>query len=334
MTQPETGYLTPTTPQEAVEMLRGYAGHARVIAGGTDILPDVAKGALTAGQAHAPDCLIDITRIPELGKIEVGESWVIVGAAVPFVRLREHPYLASRFHALVDAAASVGALAIQTSATWAGNLVQALPAADGAIIAAALDAEVRVLVARSETGHSTVVRSETGHSTVEETGHSTVEERWLPVADLYAGPGRSRIDSTRELVTHIRFPIPVSTWGPPCWGTAWRRAGRRPSLVLPTLNCAVKVELERDRILPAAGVAIAMGPVGPCPVRAHSAEVFLAGKEPRPEVLAEAAQLALCDADPRSSVLRASREYRLAVLPVLVEDALTRAVRRARGVQD
>ncbi len=144
---------------------------------------------------------------------------------------------------------------------------------------------------------------------------------------MYAGPGRSRIDSTRQLVTHIRFPIPPGSGTGGGWGTAWRRAGRRPSLVLPTLNCAAKVVLDGDTI---ASAAIAMGPVGPCPVRAHEAEAFLAGRAPAPATLAEAAQLALCDAEPRTSVLRASREYRLAVLPVLVEEALTQAVERAR----
>jgi carbon-monoxide dehydrogenase medium subunit len=171
-----------------------------------------------------------------------------------------------------------------------------MPAADGAIIAAALEAEVRVLDATGE--------------------------RWLSVADLYEGPGKSRIDSTREIVTHVRFPLPAGAWG-----SAWRRSGRRPSLVLPTINCAVRVILENDLITSA---AIAMGPVGPCPIRARAAEAFLAGQAPRAEVLAEAAERALCDASPRTSVLRASREYRLAVLPVLVEEALTIAVERAR----
>ena len=276
-------------------MLAECEGHARVIAGGTDVLLDIEKG------KHAPDCLVDVTRIPELSRIEVEDGWATIGAAVPFVALREHPYFRSHVHALVEAAGSVGALAIQSSATWIGNLVQAMPAADGAIIAIALDAEVRVL--------------------------DGAGSRWLAVGDLYAGPGRSRIDSTRQVITHLRFPISASAWG-----TAWRRAGRRPSLVLPTLNCAVKVVLEGNGTEsdPIASVAIAMGPVGPCPIRAHDAETFLIGREPDADTLQEAAQLALCDADPRTSVLRASREYRLAVLPVLVEDALTTAVGRAK----
>jgi carbon-monoxide dehydrogenase medium subunit len=284
-----TEYLFPATPEEAVAALLEAEGRGIIIAGGTDVLLDMEKG------KWRPERLVDITRIPELRQIEVADGWVTVGAAVPFAALREHPLIAARVHALADAAAAVGARGIQTSATWAGNLVQAMPAADGAIIAVALNAEARVLDASGAA--------------------------WHRVADLYLGPGRSKIDPTGQLLTHIRFPLPAGAWG-----TAWRRAGRRPSLVLPTLNCAATVALVGGRI---AAATIAMGPVGPCPVRAADAEAFLQGHAPSPEIFAEAAQLALCHAQPRSSALRASREYRLAVLPALAEEALTVAAARA-----
>ena len=201
-----------------------------IIAGGTDMLPDIRMG------KHAPACLVDVTRIPELTKIRIERGdkaggYVTLGAAVTFAMLRDHAYLQQHVHALVEAAASVGAAPIQSAATWGGNLVQAMPAADGAISAIALDAELCV---------------------VDATG-----DRWLPVSSTFLGPGRSAIDPTRQLITAIRFPIPATPWG-----TAWRRAGRRPSLVLPTLNCAVKLVLDEEgsRI---ANAAIALGPVAP-----------------------------------------------------------------------
>jgi CO/xanthine dehydrogenase FAD-binding subunit len=256
------------------------------------VLPDLRKG------KRAPACLVDITRIPELTELRVGDGYVTVGAAVTFAMLREHPYLQQHVHALVEAAASVGAAPIQSAATWGGNLVQAMPAADGAIIAITLGAELRV---------------------VDRDG-----VRWIPVRDTFAGPGRSYIDPTRQLITTIRFPIP-----PTPWGTAWRRAGRRPSLILPTLNCAVKLVLSEagSRVVDA---AIGMGPVASCPHRASEAEAYLIGRAPGPEIFAEAARLAEHGADPRSSIYRASREYRLAIMPVLVEEALGVAVERAR----
>ena len=286
-----TEYLTPNTVEEALHLLDARRGQAMIIAGGTDVLPDIRKG------KRAPGCLVDITRIPELTEIWVGGGYVTVGAAVTFAMLREHPYLQQHVHALVEAAASVGAAPIQSAATWGGNLVQAMPAADGAISAIALDAELRVLDREGE--------------------------RWIPVLDTFASPGRSHIDPTRQLITTIRFPIPVTPWG-----TAWRRAGRRPSLILPTLNCALKLVLSKDGNCITAA-AIGLGPVAATPHRAAEAEAFLVGRAPDPVTFAEAARLAEHGADPRSSIHRASREYRLAILPVLVEEALAAAKERA-----
>jgi CO/xanthine dehydrogenase FAD-binding subunit len=293
-----TEYVIADTIAEALRLLTEHHGGARIIAGGTDMLPDIRKGKQT------PACLVDVTRIPDLTqiKIESGDverRYVMVGAAVTFAMLREHPYLQQHVHALVEAAASVGAAPIQSAATWGGNLVQAMPAADGAIVAIALDAEMRVADRDSA--------------------------RWVPVLETFAGPGRSRIDPTRQLITAIRFPIP-----PTSWGTAWRRAGRRPSLILPTLNCAVMLVLDPDgsRI---AHAAIGMGPVASGPHRATEAESFLFGRAPDAASFAEAAQLAARGANPRTSIHRASREYRLAILPALVEDALESAARRARS---
>jgi carbon-monoxide dehydrogenase medium subunit len=286
-----TDYLIPATIEETLRLLDAHRGQAMIIAGGTDVLPDIRKG------KRAPSCLVDITRIPALAQIEISDDYVEVGAAVTFAMLREHPYLCQHVQALVEAAASVGAAPIQSTATWAGNLVQAMPAADGAISAIALDAELRVV--------------------------TQDDASWIPVQTTFAGPGRSHIDPARQLITMIRFPIPTTPWG-----TAWRRAGRRPSLILPTLNCAVKLVLSRDgnRITQA---AIGLGPVATCPHRAAEAEAYLVGRTPDRATLAEAAGLAEHGADPRSSVHRASREYRLAILPALVEEALGVAAVRA-----
>lgn len=284
-----TIYCVPTSTEEALQILGRYDGNARIIAGGTDLLPDVRKG------KRNPHCLVDITRIPGIDRITVEKGYVEVGAAVTFFALRHHPYLLAHVHALADAAAAVGAADIQSVATWAGNLVQAMPAADGAVAALALDAEALL--------------------------HDADGARWLPVARLFAGPGRSTIDSTRQMITRIRFRIPERLWG-----TGWRRTGRRDSLVLPVLNCAVKLELVQGRI---AHAAIALGPVAPIPFRAAAAEEFLRGQAPGDETFGEAARIAQQESNPRSSRARASREYRLAVLPALAQEALTIAAARA-----
>ena len=286
-----TEYLFPASVEEALAQLGQYGGRARIIAGGTDVMPDVRRAKI-----H-PRCLVDVTRIPGLDRIEITEDFVTVGAAVTFAAIKESPFLNRHVHALADAARSVGAVAIQNAATWAGNVVQAMPAADGAIVAIALEAQARVVDAGGAA--------------------------WRSVESLFLGPGVSAVDPSRQLITHIRFPRPHSPWG-----TAWNRVGRRPALVLPILNCAVKLCLDpgSGRI---AHACIALGPVAPRPFRAREVEAFLTGQSPGAEPFAQAARMAQRESNPRSSVMRASREYRLAVLPSLVSDALAVAAERA-----
>jgi carbon-monoxide dehydrogenase medium subunit len=285
-------YLYPSSVEEAIAQLEWGGGEARVIAGGTDVMVDIRKGRI-----H-PRCLVDVTRIPGLDQIRVGDGSVEVGAAVTFAQIKDSSFLNRHVPALTEAARSVGAAAIQSAATWAGNIVQAMPAADGAIVAIALEAEARVV------------------------GGDGAE--WRPVESLFCGPGVSAVDPSQQLVTHLRFPFPR-----PPWSTAWRRIGRRPSLVLPILNCAIKLCLDRDRAR-VVHACIALGPVAPRPFRAREAETFLIGQPPTPDVLAQTARLCRAESNPRSSVMRAAREYRLAVIPALVGDALTVAARRAK----
>jgi CO/xanthine dehydrogenase FAD-binding subunit len=294
-------YLFPRSVEEAIRFLENAAGCGRIIAGGTDLLADIRKNKIR------PHCLVDITRIRDLAQIRVTNEYVEIGAAVTFATIKDSPFLNRHAQALTDAARSVGALAIQNAATWVGNLVQAMPAADGAIVALALEAEACVVDGNGP--------------------------QWRPVESLFLGPGASAIDPTRQLITHLRFFRPsVST------GTAWRRAGRRPSLILPTLNCAVKLCLEATiewtACVPAGieSATIALGPVAPHPFRARQAEAFLRGKPPTADVFEQAAHMARQEANPRDSVVRASRAYRLAILPTLVLDALVTAAQRAQNV--
>ena len=285
-------YLYPSSVEEAIARLDEYDGQARVIAGGTDVMPDIRRRRIQ------PRCLVDVTRIPGLDRIRVTEDFVEVGAAVTFAALRDDPFLNRHVPALAEAARSVGAIAIQSAATWAGNVVQAMPAADGAIVAVALEAEAW-LVDRSGAA-------------------------WRPVESLFAGPGVSTVDPSRQMITHLRFPRPRSPWG-----TGWARVGRRRSLVLPILNCAVKLVLDAGG-KQIARACIALGPVAPRPFRARGAEDFLGGQPPTPEVFAQAATIAREESNPRSSRMRASREYRLAVVPSLVSGAMAIAAERAK----
>jgi CO/xanthine dehydrogenase FAD-binding subunit len=284
-------YEMPKSVEEALEILGQYDGRAQLIAGGTDLIIELQEG------KHSVDCLVDVTRIPGLDRIEQKGKWIYMGGNVTFRQIKESALLGEKARVLPEAAATVGALQIQTVATLAGNLVSALPAADGSVALLALDAEAEI---------------------ADRDGRS-----WRPVAELFLGPGRSAVDPARQMITAVRFAVPEGRHG-----SAWERIGRRRALVLPILNCAVSLRLS-DGGQNLAWARIGLGPVAPVPFRAHQTEAFLAGRPATEEIFYQAGEIAAGEAQPRSSLLRASKEYRVEVLKVLVREALARAAHAA-----
>jgi carbon-monoxide dehydrogenase medium subunit len=293
-------YEYPNSVQETLELLSRYHGGAQIIAGGTDLYLELQDG------KRQVDCLVDVTRIPGLARIQENGAWIEIGAAVTFRQIKESQLLHREARVLAEAADSVGALPIQTTATLAGNLVNALPAADGSVALLALDAQV-------------AVASQAGLA-------------WHAVEDLFLGPGQSAVDPRRQMVVSIRFPALR-----PGEGSAWERVGRRPGLVLPILNCGVSVGLSNDAHY-VKWARIALGPVAPVPFRAREAEAYLAGRRAGAEAFGQAAELAATESQPRSSPFRASKEYRVHLVGVLVRQALTRATEQetatGHGLED
>ncbi len=286
-------YEMPESIEEALQILARYEGRARLIAGGTDLVIELESGKQRA------ECLVDVTRIPDLDAIEHRDDQILLGANVTFRQVKDSPLVRQHARLLAEAAGTVGALQIQTVATLAGNIVSALPAADGSVALLALDAEVEVA--------------------------SPGGQQWRLLSELFLGPGRSAVDPTREMITAIRFPVPRGHHG-----SAWERIGRRRALVLPILNCGVSLALDGDSGQ-IAWARVSLGPVAPVPFRAQQTEAFLQGQPATHETFVQAGEVAAGEASPRTSLLRASREYRVEVLKVLVRQGLARAAEEARS---
>ncbi len=286
-------YVTASTVEEALATLASLRGQGRIIAGGTDLIIQLQRRERKLG------CLVDVTRIPGLNEIRLDDSYVIVGATATHAQIERSPLIRERAQVLAEACSMVGSPQIRNVGTLAGNVVNAQPAADGSIALLALNAEAQI---------------------VNLTGH-----QWVPVASLFVSPGVSRIDATTEMITAFRFRAQA-----PRESSAYERLARRKAVALPMINVAVRVLLDADgsHIREA---QIAIGPVAPVPFRAQEAEAVLKDQPVSEEAISDAVETAARESRPRSSLLRAGKEYRRELIRVLTRRALRRALQDARG---
>jgi carbon-monoxide dehydrogenase medium subunit len=138
---------------------------------------------------------------------------------------------------------------------------------------------------------------------------------------LYQGAGVSAVESTAEVVCSFRFKVPTGQVG-----SAYRRLGKCKSIALPVLCAATIVRLEAGKVVSA---AIALGPVDPAPFRSREAEERIVGRPATAETVKQATALAQGEARPRNSLLRCTREYREAMVGVLVQSTLEQAIAAA-----
>lgn len=278
-------YILAKDIKEVLQLLSRYQGQSRIMAGGTDLVLDLQN------EKYQADYLIDITRIPELKEIRKDGHTLTVGAAVTHNQAAQSPLIQQYAHALAKASHCVGSHQIRNCSTIGGNIVNAQPAADSAVALAALGAAAKI----------------------EQPDQTQV----LTMDRLYAGFGKSTVDSTQSLLTYIQIP-----GAGPGEGSGYARLEQRKALALPMVCAAAFLSLKENTIQ---YCRIAMAPVGIGPVRAQQAEAFLMGKEPSEENFEQAGILALKNAVFRDSLVRGSRHYREEVLPVIVARALSEA---------
>lgn len=132
--------LMPNSLRAACQLLGGYASSAIPIAGGTDLM------------VHWPERLddhqktyLDLSGIEELKALSWSEEELTLGGLTTYWDVCQDPRIAERFPLLVEAARQVGAVQIQTRGTWAGNIANASPAADGVPVMMVYDAIVELI---------------------------------------------------------------------------------------------------------------------------------------------------------------------------------------------
>jgi len=237
-----------------------------------------------------PNVVVDLKGIVELeaGISEDGDR-IVIGALAVMEDIASDPRVRRDFIALAEAASVVGSVQIRNRATLAGNICNASPAADTAPALLVYGAQV---LAAGPGG-----------------------TRRISIDDFLVGPGLTAL-APGELVTGIELPMPAQRRG----AVHVRRTRRRGhDLASVTLACAV---------LETGSVRLAYGSVGPRPILVTDDSGVLADPSLPAEAWLEILDPLLAAASPSPRSMRASPEYRLAMLRVLALRALDVANRR------
>jgi CO/xanthine dehydrogenase FAD-binding subunit len=282
-------YLRPTSLFEALRALRDAPAPAAAIAGGTDLLVDLAQDR----QPHVTT-LIDLSAVCEMTVLEERGDSLYVGAAVPLSHVAANPLVLKHAPALVEACDLIGGPQVRNVATLGGNVAHALPAADGTIALLALGAVAEI---------------------------ATIDgQRMIPMHQLFEGPGRSSLRRGVELIAG--FHLPLSLEGE---ASAFKRIMRPQGVALPILNLAVWIQRVGDEI---GDVRIAVGPAGPTPRRAVEAEIALRGKAFSEAAVRNAGESTIAHATFRTSQRRATADYRRILAESLFRETVSTAWER------
>lgn len=250
------------------------------LAGATDLYVLLNAGHLEPGP------MLSLHAIAELREpIRFDGNRVTFGALTTYTDTRRHPEVARRLPLMPLAARELGALQIQNRATWAGNIANASPAADGVPALLAYDGEVELASVRGR--------------------------RWVALESYFHGYKKTE-RARDELIVRIAVTVPADTTL-----HRFRKVGTRRMQAISKVVLAAAIARERDGRVTRA--RIALGSVAPVTLRARSVEEALVATPPGPERIERAVAAVLRDIAPIDD-LRSTLVYRQRVTENLIRE--------------
>jgi CO/xanthine dehydrogenase FAD-binding subunit len=279
---PGFDYVMPKTIDDALALLKEDQGMARLLAGGTDLIPQLKQRAI-----NVPKYLIDLKAIKGLDAVSYDEQTGLkIGSLTTISAIEQSPVIRKHFPSIVQAASSMASPQIRNRGTFAGNICNAVPSADSAPVLLTLEATVKI---KSQKG-----------------------ERIVPIDRFFTGPCETILQSD-EIVLEIAVPKPS-----PTNRAIYLKLAPRHSMDLAIVGVAA-YGVNIDGICK--DVRIGLGAVAPTPLRARRAEAVLRGQKPTLEIIEEAARRAVTECSPIDDH-RASAEYRCDMVYILTRRAL------------
>jgi carbon-monoxide dehydrogenase medium subunit len=285
-------YEKPRSVEKALDLLVDKGTDARLLAGGTDLIPQIRSGKI------APALLIDLLGFTELKGIEIKENHLGIGSMTTIRELERSKVLQVHCPVLKEAAGLIGSRQIRNVATVGGNICNASPSADLLPSLLALESKV-------------TIRNSSG----------TVEKR---LDEFFLGPSQT-ILANQDILTKITVPKqPVFS------GASYLKLSPRRAMDLAIVGVTVLLVLSETGTCQKAHLVL--GSVAPTPIRVPAAEEILidslSQKSPSDALLDEVGEVASQAARPIKDV-RASDGYRRDMIKVLVKRGIKKALERA-----
>jgi CO/xanthine dehydrogenase FAD-binding subunit len=256
----EFEFHSPKSLNEVYDFLEKKGG--KLIAGGTDVIPQMANGRFQAAM------LIDLSSLEELSFIKKEDDVIHIGALTKYSSLINSDLLQATAPVLVEAARTVGAVQTQNRGTIAGNIGNASPAGDLLPPLLVLNAVVTL------------------------TNREGV--RQVPLSKFLLGPGKTDL-SQGEIIYQISFKKPD-----PETRSSFIKFGNRQAMAISVVSTAVLLKVDLSEKVE--DIRIALGAVAPTPIRCRRAENVLRGKKMTAALIEETAALAAEESSPISDV--------------------------------
>ena len=288
MRLPRFEYLAPQSLAEAAAMLAASPIDTMLMAGGTDVLPNMKR------RQQEPKTLVGLRGVRELRAIEVNGS-VGIGAGVTLTDIVRHEGLRTRVPGLWQAAAQIATPHLRNMGTIGGNLcldtrcsyydqghewrkaIDFCMKKDGTMCWVATSSPKCLAVSSTDTAPMLQALGARVRLV------SAAGERWVTVADLYVNDGMHYIARRAdEILASIEVPAEHG------WRSTYWKLRRRGSFDFPVLSVAAAAKIAADGTVESARVVL--GAVASRPMAAPKAEAAMVGHALTDAAIANAAE--------------------------------------------
>ncbi len=321
---PDFELLTPRTVEEAAGWLAESPADTMLLAGGTDLLPNMKR------RQQVPTRVVALRSLEPLRAMSVGEG-LTLGAAVTLTEVVRSQALRRAAPGLWQAAAQVATPHLRNMGTIGGNLcldtrctyydqsyewrkaINFCMKKDGDLCWVATSSPRCLAVSSTDTAP---ILQALGASV---TLVSAAGSRSVAVADLYENDGMHYLTRRPdEILTGVRVPDQAG------WRSTYWKLRRRGSFDFPVASAAVAARLADDGSV--AEARVVLGAVASRPMASPGAEAALSGRRLTDETIEEAAQAAFGVAKPMDNT-----DYELVWRKKMVRALVTSALREIRG---